>query len=342
MLRGIVFLLALLLPDGTVAKRHRHRRLQTVAPAGTVAPIIEFQPDNECYSNEECLKTEECIIDPSNGNRCYPASRPPRPAPRSAPGTGGDPHITTWTNEHFEYHGQCDLVLAKDPEFADGLGLEIHIRTKLVRFWSYIKTVAIKIGNDILEVQGSADADDAEAHYWINYEYQGELEDFAGFPVTQALPSVYKRRYIIDLSSKFPGVSIVFELYKEFVRVRFNGADEKSFGKTVGLMGDFKSGKTIGRDGSTVMDDFTEFGDEWQVLPSEPRLFHELEQPAFPEVCVKPEDPRGERRRRLEGSSISVEEAEAACSKSLSDPLSIKDCVYDILATQDLDMVGAF
>jgi len=345
MLRGIVFLLALLLPDGTVAKRHRHRRLQTVAPGtvapGTVAPIIEFQPDNECYSNEECSKMEECIIDLSNGNRCVLASRP-RPAPESAPGTGGDPHITTWTNEHFEYHGQCDLVLAKDSEFADGLGLEIHIRTKLVRFWSYIKTVAIKIGNDILEVQGSADADDAEAHYWINYEYQGELEDFAGFPVTQALPSVYKRRYIIDLSSKFPGVSIVFELYKEFVRVRFNGADEKSFGKTVGLMGDFKSGKTIGRDGSTVMDDFTEFGDEWQVLPSEPRLFHELEQPAFPEVCVKPEDPRGERRRRLEGSSISVEEAEAACSKSLSDPLSIKDCVYDILATQDLDMVGAF
>merc|ERR1711862_1024796 len=102
-----------------------------------------------------------------------------------------------------------------------------------------------------------------------------------------------------------------------------------------------KTGKTLGRDGSTAMDDFTEFGDEWQVLPSEPRLFHEFENPQFPELCIKPEDPRGERRRRLAESSISIEQAEAAC-KSLADPLSIKDCVYDILATQDLDMVGAF
>jgi len=274
-----------------------------------------------------------------------PAPSPSRdevtpPAPTNS-GSGGDPHIITWKNEHFEYHGQCDLVLVKDPDFADGKGMEIHVRTKLVRHWSYIKNAAIKIGDDILEIEGSADADDAEAHYWFNYEYQGELEGgVAGFPVTQALPSVYKRRYIIDLSSKLPGASIIVELYKEFVRVRFNG-NEQAFGKTVGLLGDYKSGKTLARDGITVLDDFTEFGDEWQVLPSEPRLFHEVSHPQFPELCIKPEDPRGERKRRLSESSISVEEAEAACA-SLKDPLSIKDCVYDILATQDLDMVGAF
>ena len=258
----------------------------------------------------------------------------------SSPGPGGDPHITTWIGEHFEYHGQCDLTLVKDAEFADNLGLDIQIRTKLVRYWSYIKSVAIKIGNDVLEIEGSPDADDAEAHYWINFEHQGELETFAGFPVTQKLPSTYKRRYIIDLNSKYPGASIVVELYKEFVRVRFNG-DETVFGNTVGLMGDYKTGKTLARDGTTVMDDFTEFGDEWQVLPSEPKLFHEVSKPQFPELCIKPEDPRGERKRRLDESRISTEQAEAACSK-LGDPLSIKDCVYDILATQDLDMVGAF
>jgi len=256
-------------------------------------------------------------------------------------GTGGDPHITTWTNEHFEYHGQCDLVLAKDENFADGLGLEIHIRTKLVRYWSYIKNVAIKIGNDVLEIEGSPNADDAQAHYWVNFEDQGELNTFAGFPVTQKLPSTYKRRYFIDLSSKYPGKYILVELYKEFVRVRFHG-DEQTFGNTVGLMGDFKTGKTLARDGVTVMNDYTEFGDEWQVLPSEPKLFHQGAHPQFPELCIKPEDPRGERKRRLAESNISIEDAEAACAKSLSDELSIKDCVYDIMATQDLDMVGAF
>ena len=91
-----------------------------------------------------------------------------------------------------------------------------------------------------------------------------------------------------------------------------------------------------------MIDDFTEFGDEWQVLPSEPKLFHEVTHPQFPELCIKPEDPRGERKRRLAESNISIEAAEAACAAALHDPLTIKDCVYDILATQDIDMVGAF
>ncbi|CAJ1969778.1 unnamed protein product [Cylindrotheca closterium] len=259
----------------------------------------------------------------------------------SPSGPGGDPHFTTWNKEHYEYHGQCDLTLIKDSDFAEGLGLDIQIRTKVVRHWSYIKSAAIKIGNDILEIEGSADANDAEAHYWINFEKQGELDTFAGFPVTQTLPSVYKRQYSIDLSSKYyPGASIDVQLYKEFVRIKFNG-DESVFGKVVGLLGDFQTGKLVARDGSTVMNEFTDFGDEWQVLPSEPKLFHEVAHPQFPELCIKPEDPRGERKRRLAESDISIEQAEAACA-ILKDPLTIKDCVYDILATQDLGMIGAF
>ncbi|CAJ1931393.1 unnamed protein product [Cylindrotheca closterium] len=253
---------------------------------------------------------------------------------------GGDPHITTWRNEHYEYHGQCDLVMMKDPNFANSLGLDIHIRTKIVRYWSYIKTVAIKIGNDILEIEGSPDAHDAEAHYWVNYEYQGELDTFAGFSVSQKLPSAFKRSYIIDLSSKYPGQSITVQLYKEFVRIKLNG-NEAIFGNTVGLLGDYKTGATLGRDGVTIINDFTELGDEWQVLPSDGKLFHEVAHPQFPEACIKPEDPRGERKRRLSESKISIEQAETACA-ALKDPLAIKDCVYDILATQDLDMVGAF
>jgi len=68
----------------------------------------------------------------------------------------------------------------------------------------------------------------------------------------------------------------------------------------------------------------------------------DIVQPHFPELCIKPEDPRGERKRRLSESAYTFEEAEAACGKNLSDPLDIKDCVYDVLATQDMGMVGAF
>jgi len=253
---------------------------------------------------------------------------------------GGDPHFSTWTNEHFEYHGQCDLVMVKDPSFADDLGLDVHIRTKIVRFWSYIQSVAIRIGNDVLEIHGSADPNDEEAYYWKNFEYQGSLEELGGFPVTQSLPVTFKRTFKIDLSSKYAGQYILVQMYKEFIKVEFHGG-ASAFGRTVGLLGDYKTGKTLARDGTTQLDDFVELGNEWQVLPSDGRLFHEMEEPQFPQKCIQPEDPNGERRRRLSESNIGIEEAEAACS-ALKDELTIKECVYDILATQDLGMVGAF
>jgi len=255
------------------------------------------------------------------------------------PEIGGDPHITTWKNEHYEFHGQCDLVLAHDPKFANGMGLDVHIRTKIVRYWSYIQSVAIRIGNEILEIQGGTELN-ADASFWINFEHLGELEEFAGFPVQHESNKIHRRSYEIDLSSKYPGKKILIDLYREFVRVKLEGGLD-TFGNTVGLLGDPRSGELLARDGVTTFDDYVHFGHEWQVLPGDGNLFHELSKPHFPEKCIQPEDSQGERHRRLEESSISVEQAEAACA-SLGDDMSIKDCVYDVLATQDLDMVGAF
>jgi len=259
----------------------------------------------------------------------------------------GDPHFKTWKNEHYEYHGQCDMVFVKDPNFANGLGLDIHIRSKLVRYWSYIQSVAIRIGSDILELQGSADPEDYSFHYWINYEYQAEIDTLGGFPIKGHSKKVHshKNKFEIDLSSAFTSsegpTKILVSSFKEFLKVEFENASEEAFGNTIGLLGDFKNGKTLARDGVTVLDDFTELGQEWQVVPADGHIFHESSKPQFPELCIEPEDPRGERARRLEESSISEEQAETACAQ-LKDPVDRKDCVYDILATQDMDMVGAF
>jgi len=261
---------------------------------------------------------------------------------RGEVGSNGDPHFTTWKNEHYEFHGQCDLVLAKDSQSLFGsldMGLDVHIRTKIVRFWSYIQSVAIRIGNDVLEIRGNGDSNN-EPMYWFNYEYQGEMTTLSGFPVTHYSSSVRKRSYLIDLSSKKPGYSIQVDLYREFVGVKLNG-NKNGYRNTVGLLGDPSTGKLLARDGSTEMLDYTDFGNEWQVRPFEQKLFHEMADPQFPIGCIQPEDPRGERRRRLAESSIGMEEAEIACA-SLHDPASVKDCVYDILSTQDLDMVGAY
>lgn len=264
--------------------------------------------------------------------------------PLKKAGCDGDPHFKTWTEEHFEYHGQCDLVLAKDPGFADGLGLDVHIRTKLVRYWSYIKSAVIRIGNDILEVEGASANLDGKVHYLYNYEYQGELTEFAGFPVTirtDGTKNVERTFIEIDLSSKYPGQKIIFSTFKEFVKVQFENSSEESYGNTVGMLGDYKTGKTVGRDGVTVINDFTKYGHEWQVLPADGKFFRESSKPQFPQRCIEPEDPRGERKRRLAESTVTLEDAEAACA-GLKDELDRKDCVYDIIATQDMDMVGAY
>jgi hypothetical protein len=267
--------------------------------------------------------------------------------------------VKTWKGEHFEYHGQCDMVLTKDDTFANDLGLELQIRTKLIRFWSYIRSAAIRIGDDILEIEGSEDPllTDANNQYWINFEYQGELTTLGGFPVKYHLDGMsssnhwmssnYPRQKIarwfeIDLSSKSPGQKIVISTFREFVRVDFQNGSDESFGNSVGMLGDFRSGKTLGRDAVTELDDFSMLGNEWQVLPDENMLFHDISKPQFPEKCIEPEDPRGERRRRRLGeTSITEAQAEAACA-SIEDALDRKDCVYDVLATQDIGMVGAY
>lgn len=234
------------------------------------------------------------------------------------------------------------MVLTRDSGFANNLGLDVQIRTKMVRFWSYIHKAAIRIGDDILEIEGSPDLEDRDTHYWYNFQYQGDATSIGGFPLKISSNGVQKRFFEIDLSSKFPGQKIVLSTFREFVSVDFRGTTEEAFGNTSGMLGDYKTGKTLARDGATVMHDFNELGNEWQLLPADDLLFHDKAEPQFPKRCLVPEDPQGQRRRRLDESSISVEAAEAACSKALSNKLDIKDCVYDILATQDLDMVGAF
>jgi len=231
-----------------------------------------------------------------------------------------------------------------DSNFADGLGLDVQIRTKLVRFWSYIKRAAIRIGDDILEVEASADMSETDPLYWFNFVHQRAVKTVGGFPlqITKGTGRSHRHKFEIDLSSKYPGQKIFLDTMKEFVRVSFVKASSDAFGNAVGMLGDFKTGKTYARDQATVIHDFIELGNEWQVLPSDNMLFQDVSDPQFPKHCILPEDPRGQRRRRLAELTITTGGAEAACSKGLSDPLDIKDCVYDILATQDMDMVRAF
>merc|ERR1719491_792447 len=79
----------------------------------------------------------------------------------------GDPHITTWGEVTYDFHGECDLVLLENPNFNGGLGMDIHVRSKKMFHWSYISSAALLIGDDIFEVRGDKD-DVNENSFWIN------------------------------------------------------------------------------------------------------------------------------------------------------------------------------
>lgn len=255
-------------------------------------------------------------------------------------GCNGDPHFTMWHGEKFDYHGQCDLELVSDPSFADGKGLMVYIKTEIVRSWSYVTSAAIRIGEDILEVKGGMD----DSHYWFNKNYQGKLTTMGGFPVKYKKANSKSHSYIIDLGSKEDKIEI--RTYKELVRIDFKKAKKELYKNTVGLLGDYATGKKLARDGFTVIEDDNEFGQEWQVLPGSPQLFHDVSGPQAPfEKCVLPDKNQVEkerRRRRLGKAKVTKSEAESACEQAGVSESDHKNCVADVLAMDDVDVAESY
>eukprot|EP00980_Cylindrotheca_fusiformis_P010805 scaffold2442_cov146-Cylindrotheca_fusiformis.AAC.20 len=91
-------------------------------------------------------------------------------------------------------------------------------------------------------------------------------------------------------------------------------------GNTTGMVGNFGSGRLLAGDDITEITAFPVLGN------GRKKRF---------KVMV----PRG--LRHLEESSITEEQAEAACT-SMVDALDRKDCVSDILPAQDMGMAGAY
>jgi hypothetical protein len=130
------------------------------------------------------------------------------------------------------------------------------------------------------------------------------------------------------------------ETYKNFVSVLIEQGKSKNFGDSVGLMGDYGEGRMLARDGETILDDANAFGQEWQVLDSEPTLFQRLRFPQHPMECTLPPPMKAasQLRRRLLESSISELAAEKACEHWGEGK---DDCVFDVLTTGDIEMAEA-
>jgi hypothetical protein len=248
------------------------------------------------------------------------------------PEGGGDPHFKTWSGEKYTYHGACDLVLLHSESFGGGLGLDIHVRTKQHKNFSYITHAAVRIGDDVFEVVGNLNKD-----YYLNGDLHVDMPaSISGYPIEYSSEDPKRQKFTIILGD---GQQIVIKTWRDFVTVKVENGNYQSFFDSVGLMGKFVNGHKVARDGTTIMDDLNAFGQEWQVTHNEPMLFQSLVMPQYPQQCVLP-TPSTAQRRRLGEPAISEAMAAAACAHV--EPEDRSFCIYDVLATNDMDMAGAY
>jgi cysteine-rich repeat protein len=318
----------------------------------------QCDPPNGSTCTSDC-KSARCgdgIVTPSTGEQCDGGNNMDNDGcqadctfPTSGGGVNGDPHFKTWRGHHFDFHGECDLVLLHSSEFGSGLGLDVHIRTKLRRDMSYISSATIRIGRDVLEVE-------SQGIYHLNGVLGAELPDeFSGFAFSHTKPTDKQHVFTVHLgveerinakTYKHMGVEerITVKTYKNFVSILIENGQGKNFGDSVGLMGDFGKGRMLARDGQTILDDANAFGQEWQVLENEASFFQRLRLPQHPMECTLPPPMNASQlRRRLMESSVDELTAEKACAR-WGEGESKDDCVFDVLTTGDLEMavVGAY
>jgi hypothetical protein len=250
---------------------------------------------------------------------------------RGTGGANGDPHFKTWTGNHFDFQGVCDLVLLQSENFGSSLGLDVHIRTTARRDVSYISNAALRIGTDVLEVE-------SKGVFYLNGVAGADLKELSGFPLSHTQVSDDQHEFAVELGGQ---ERIKVKTYKDFVSVLVEQGQVKHFGDSVGLMGAFGSGKMLARDGETLfVADPNAFGQEWQVLDTEPNLFRTLRFPQHPtDTCIMPTPVEASQlRRRLSESSVDEIAASRACEHWGEGK---DDCVFDVLATGDLEMAKA-
>ena len=252
----------------------------------------------------------------------------------------GDPHFRTWNNGgSFDFHGECDLVLLDNPGFWNGLGMKIHIRTKIETWWSFIESAAIQIGKETLEVHGGMQ----HIRYRVNgarelFEVTNDATAMEAFPVHFRRINPHQSQVRVDLGE---GNAVSIETFKRFTRVNLNVHDAHNFMRSVGLLGSFPEGTKLARDGITVLEDSNKFGQEWQVRPDEAIFYQDVNSGQSTSMCVMPEQrTKQEKRRRLGEATIQREAAAAACAHAKKEDYD--SCIFDVMTTNDIEMAGSY
>merc|ERR1712113_136532 len=163
----------------------------------------------------------------------------------------------------------------------------------------------------------------------------GELSTLSGFAITHDAVNAQKREFRVELSGE---EYVLLKTFKDMVMVSVENASASNFQGSLGLLGSFGKGVKKARDNLTVIEDYNEFGQEWQVRPDEAKLFHTIEGPQAPQKCQLPSTQA--LRRRLGESKLTLDDAKTACSRVRPEDFDV--CVFDVLATDDSEIAGAY
>lgn len=189
-------------------------------------------------------------------------------------------------------------------QFNNGAGFDLHVRTTIQDYFSYMSTVAIRVGEDVLELH--------REHFYLNDEvftpvalpltFGDELQYTISIGEVEGSKNANKHQYYkVDLHE---GSTLVFKFDKKFLTMEISGYATE-FSDAVGLLGEFRTGEMISRDG-ILMTDFEAYGFEWQVSPEDKILFREARSPQLPyERCRMPSAARPSRRRLRKSNLVS-------------------------------------
>ena len=256
------------------------------------------------------------------------------PPPVTPSGGGGDPHFQRWGQEHDSFHGECDLVMVHSEQFHNGAGFDLHARTTIEEYFSYIETAALRVGDNTLQF--------FKDHFFLNgvsynvADLPMTFGDEFKYTITNAAVESHKNAkfyqyYKVDLHEDS---SVLFKFYKKFLTIDIAGS-EKDFADAVGLLGDYHNGDMISRDGD-VFTSFEAFGFEWQVSPEDPQLFLELRAPQLPfEMCRMPTAARPA-RRHLRADKALMDSAKQACAHVQGGGYDL--CLDDVMTTGDVGL----
>lgn len=257
-------------------------------------------------------------------------------------GGGGDPHFRRWGQQnHDTFHGECDLVILHAERFHDHQGLDFHVRTTMhENMYSYIDSAAVGIGENVVEVQNGKiilnKIEYTDEDLPVRFG-EGERAYEIGLTRVQynkAGDEIIRRTYSLKLDDES---QILFKFYSHFMTFELIGHDD-FFGAS-GMLGAYPSGIMVNREGKE-MENFVDFGFEWQVSPSDAVLFSELRAPQLPyERCRIPSQTAQTSRRRLlrgETNDALLDKAKEACAKQTVGDFKL--CIDDVMMTGDLGM----